>query len=211
MTKSIKITSAAQLSTIHDFGGFDERINRLNYDINGDPLLAQRMVELLQENKVKASLDKHRGLDHGAWIPLMLAFPEKNIPVIQMSMPMQSQTQELLNMGKILKPLRDENILIVSSGGITHNLYELRPAGAHLSDTHWARDFSEWVHDMVSTGEIESLQDFLKNHPSARKSHPTDEHFLPLFVALGLSGGLGQRIHSSIEYATLSMDAYLFD
>ena len=175
------VTGNAQPETIHDFGGFPEELYRLRYPAPGAPVLAQRIKEQVTRAGIATGIDASRGLDHGAWVPLLTLFPEADIPVLQLSVQPERCARHHF------ASLADENILIVASGHMTHNLSDyMRPGG--VRPTPASRDFREWVHARLMSNDDSALFDWDHAAPGAKSAHPSPEHFLPLFVALGASG-----------------------
>lgn len=173
--------------SIHDFGGFPEALYALNYPAPGSPALAQRIKQLLSDANITAGIDASRGLDHGAWVPLRALFPEADIPVVPLSVQPGCCARHHYALGSALAPLAGENILIVASGHLTHNLRDYqRQRTAHPPPESVA--FRDWVHEQLMHGEIDALLDWQHVAPNAAFAHPTPEHFLPLFVALGAAG-----------------------
>ncbi|MFJ4143731.1 DODA-type extradiol aromatic ring-opening family dioxygenase [Pseudomonas sp. NPDC089734] len=211
MTRSeISVTASTAPQTIHDFGGFPDALYELSYPAPGAPALAAQVVEMLQAAGWQSRLDPVRGLDHGAWVPLLYLAPKADIPVVQVSMPARLDTRSAWQLGEALQPLRDMNVLIVASGSLTHNLYEFRGASAHGAD--YVKQFADWTARTLKTGNIDELLDYKQYAPSAERAHPTDEHFLPLFIALGAAGKHYQTrvLDGGISYGVLAMDSYLF-
>ena len=203
-TAAPRITGAEHLDTIHDFYGFPEPLYELRYAAAGKHALAKAVARNLAP---LADLDLIRGLDHGAWVPLMLMFPLADIPVLQLSLQTALGPAHHLKIGEALAPLREQGILIIGSGGATHNLREyFHPAG----DQQPYADFAVWLHDALMRRDREALLDYRRRAPQAARNHPTEEHFLPLFVALGAGGIQAKRLHHSFD-RTLCMDAYIFD
>lgn len=198
-----RITGAAHLDTIHDFYGFPEPLYALRYPASGDHALAKEVAGLLQP---PAGVDLIRGLDHGAWVPLRLMYPEADIPVLQLSLQTPRGTAYHLELGENLQSLREQGMLVIGSGGATHNLREyFHPAGGYESYA----EFSAWLHDTLVRGDRESLLDYRQRAPQGARNHPTEEHFLPLFVAMGAGGNHATRLHHSFD-RSLCMDAYAF-
>lgn len=199
-----RITGGEHLDTIHDFYGFPEPLYELRYPASGDHALAKEVARLLGP---RAGVDLVRGLDHGAWVPLLLIYPQHDIPVLQLSLQTLLGPEYHLKIGKALKPLRERGVLILGSGGATHNLREY----FHASDDHKPyEDFADWLHNALVRGDHEALLDYRQRAPQAARCHPTEEHFLPLFVALGAGGSQVRRLHHSFD-RTLCMDAYIFE
>lgn len=186
-TRIPMLSGASHPATMHDFGGFPDELYRLHYPAPGAPDLALRIKRLLSDNGIAAGIDASRGLDHGAWVPLRTLFPAAEVPVLQLSVQADRCARHHLALGSALAPLRDENILIVASGHMTHNLMEYMYQDGS-GPTPVARAFRDFVNDKIINGDIESLQDWPHTAPGALSAHPTPEHFLPLFVALGAAG-----------------------
>jgi 4,5-DOPA dioxygenase extradiol len=200
-----------QPETIHDFGGFDPALYRLSYPTHGHPALARRTVELLNKAGWAAQADERRGLDHGAWVPLMHLFPAADVPAFQVSLPSRLDAERAWAFGQLLAPLAEEGVLIVGSGSLTHNLYEFR--SGHGRDDAYVADFAAWVRDAVERGDRARLLRTLDEAPRAGRAHPTPEHFWPLLVAAGAAGAstLPVRvIEGGIAHGMLAMDSYAF-
>ena len=212
-TAEPRLTASPAPETIHDFGGFPDALHRMRYPAPGDPALARRACDLLGAAGFPAALDPRRGLDHGTWVPLSLIYPAADIPVVQLSLQTHLGAEHHYRMGVALRPLRDEGVLIVGSGSLTHNLMALRrDGGDHLAPPAWVSAFDQWVADAVAARDVAALLAWERQAPYAQQNHPSDEHFLPLFVALGAGApeASGVRIHHSHTYGALAMDAYAF-
>ncbi len=205
-----RVSGAARPETIHDFYGFPGALYRMSYPAEGAPELAQRVVELLAEVDIAASVDRQRGIDHGAWIPLMLMYPEADVPVIQLSVQVGRGNYHHYVMGRALRPLRSKGVLILGSGGLTHNLAEVELGSSSKTPPMWAEEFRSWVVNAIERGRHDELLKYETLAPHAQRNHPRDEHFLPLFAALG-AGDTGKRVHSDVAFRTLAMDAFRFD
>ena len=207
------VSAAKQPETIHDFRGFPEALYRLQYPAPGAPALASRVAELLESKGIKTDVDPRRGLDHGAWTPLLLMYPDAAIPVTQLSIQPHESPGHHWRMGEALRPLREEGVLVVASGSATHNLREFRGNARESEPANWAVAFGEWLAKAVEQGRAEDLVSYRERAPEAVRNHPTDEHLLPIFVAAGAAtrGKAGKRIHSSYAYGVIGMDAYMFD
>lgn len=210
-TKQPMLTGALHLDTIHDFHGFPSELYALRYPTPGNPALAARIRDILQAAGIDAAIDPIRGLDHGAWNPLILLYPNADIPVIQLSVQPRQDSHWHYHIGQLLAPLRDEAILIIASGNLTHNLHEAF-RGQHTQTPGWVSDFAEWVAARLAAGDTESLLDWQTAAPSAIRNHPTPEHFLPFFTALGAAGTplAAHRLFHDTAYGVLAMDAYRF-
>jgi 4,5-DOPA dioxygenase extradiol len=204
------VSTSAEPATIHDFGGFDPALYQLSYPARGHAVLAQRTVERLTEAGWSAQADARRGLDHGAWVPLMHLFPAADVPVFQVSLPSRLDAERAWALGQALAPLADEGVLIVGSGSLTHNLYEFR--SGHGEDEAYVAAFAAWVRDAVEQGDTVRLLRTLDDAPEARRAHPTPEHFWPLLVAAGAAdhGASVQVIGGGIAHGMLVMDSYAF-
>ena len=198
---------------IYDFGGFPKPLFEIVYPAPGAPELALRATQLLRDTGYKAHAVVNRGFDHGTWVPLSLMYPGADIPVVQISVQPELGSAHHVDLGRALAPLREEGVMIVGSGSLTHNLWELSRSGRDMNAPvrDWVRDFTEWVADKVESGAVEDIADYRARAPFARENHPRDEHFLPLPFAMGAGAGAkGKRIHASYDYGLLAMDAYLF-
>jgi 4,5-DOPA dioxygenase extradiol len=206
------VTAAASPRTIHDFGGFPRELYEMTYPAPGSPKLAGDIVELLAAAEVPTRATASRGLDHGAWIPLSLMYPKADIPVVQVSIDPRRGSGYHLELGRHLAPLRDEGVLIMGSGGVTHNLRELAWEGGQAGTPQWAAAFNEWVAEVIAAGRIDDLLAYRDLAPDAARNHPTEEHFFPLLCALGATSGDERRarVHHSYTMGALSMDAYQF-
>ncbi|HEX7965414.1 MAG TPA: class III extradiol ring-cleavage dioxygenase [Gammaproteobacteria bacterium] len=207
-TRVPTFTTAARPDTIHDFYGFPEQLYALRYPAPGSAGLAQEAAGLLQAAGLATEMDPARGLDHGAWVPLILAYPGADVPVVQLSVQTRAGAGHHLALGAALKPLRGRGVLVVGSGGATHNLREFfQPTPGQ--DESYVPLFTGWLKDVLERGDRESLKDYRRLAPSAVRAHPTEEHFFPLLVAAG-AGDKAERIHTALTGATLAMDAYKF-
>ncbi|MFF9052758.1 dioxygenase [Streptomyces erythrochromogenes] len=173
---------------VYDFWGFPEHYYRVRYDAPGAPALAASVRALLRAPGTPVQDIPDRGLDHGAYVPLVEMFPEADIPVLQMSLP-TLDPRRLMDLGRKLAPLRDEGVLIVGSGFFTHNLAALRHTGPGVPG--WSAEFDAWGHEALAAGDVDSLLDFEAKSPSGRLAHPRTEHFAPLFVTLGAADATG--------------------
>lgn len=211
-TNQPTVTAVDLCDTIYDFYGFPAPLYKLKYPAPGAPDLAKRVQEHLTTSGFKnVKLDKKRGLDHGAWVPLMLMYPEANIPVCQLSIQMNKDATHHYNMGKALAPLKEEGVLIIGSGSATHNLRILDwDAGQNVAP--WAEEFDNWLEDALVNGRHDDVNKYLQKAPNARKAHPMPDHFYPLHVALGAAGGdsKAELIHRSWSLGTLSYASYKF-
>ncbi|MET9230856.1 class III extradiol ring-cleavage dioxygenase [Lentzea sp. NPDC003310] len=176
------IGATTTVPLVYDFWGFPQRYYEVTYEAPGAPQLADDVRKLLGGH---VEQDEERGLDHGAYVPLKEMFPDADVPVLQMSMP-TLDPRELHEIGRKLAPLRDQNVLIVGSGFMTHNLSCVNfPAGPDYEPPSWSKEFDDWAHRQLAAGDVDALLDFQVKAPAAGIAHPRTEHFAPLFVALG--------------------------
>jgi 4,5-DOPA dioxygenase extradiol len=208
-TRGVRVTAAAMPETIHDFGGFPAPLYALQYPAPGEPRLASQVAALLQAAGFDAAVDARRGLDHGAWVPLRYLRPAADVPVLQVSLPQDIDAAGALRLGQALAPLRERGVLVIGSGSLTHNLYEFRQ---HVRDPEYAQAFADWVRDAVLRRDVAALVDYRRRAPQAERAHPTEEHFLPLLVAVGASvdGERAQLVAGGMTYEVLSMDSFGF-
>ncbi len=201
------VSLARKPDTIHDFYGFPEELYRLRYNASGAPALAEKVAKL-----TGAAHDHHRGLDHGAWVPAMLGWPEADIPIFQLSVQPGQTPAHHIALGRKLAPLREEGVLVMGSGSAIHNLRALVRDGDSSEPEPWAQAFDDWLTEAVEKGDEAALADYRAQAPYAREAHPTDEHFLPLHVAFGAAGegAQGRTLHRSFTLGNLSMASYAF-
>ena len=174
--------SAANTPLVYDFSGFDRKFYEMTYNTPDASSLAAQVAALMPKNE--SVHQSNRGLDHGAWVPLRVMYPNADIPVLQMSMP-TSDPGSLLEIGTRLQPLRDEGVLIIGSGFMTHGLPYLRDWSVDAKAPAWSSDFDHWAAEALAKGDIDSLAAFKDLAPGVRYAHPTVEHFTPLFITLG--------------------------
>ncbi|HEV2539694.1 MAG TPA: class III extradiol ring-cleavage dioxygenase [Frateuria sp.] len=208
-----QVGGAQAPKTVHDFFGFPPALYEIRYPAPGAPTLAARVVELISQAGLAATLDSWHGLDHGAWVPLRLLYPEADIPVVPISIQHAQGPAHHLALGRALAPLREDGVLVIGSGSITHNLGDLRMGYGAEREAPYVRPFVDWVEQRLAAGELEALLDYRRQAPFAQRAHPTDEHLLPLFVALGAAGPhpRAQRIEAGVDHGILAMDIYRFE
>lgn len=207
-TRDLKVMHNAQPETIHDFGGFPAALYKLHYPAPGQPAVAAEVAQLLTQAGLNATLEEHRGLDHGAWVPLMHLLPQAQIPVFQVSMPHSLDTRGALQLGQALAAVRALGVMVLASGSMTHNLYEIEHPDAPAQD--YAVEFAHWVRQAVASNDTQRLVDYRRLAPHAQRAHPTEDHFLPLLVAMGArtdSDALSV-LKGDITYGVLSMESY---
>lgn len=210
-TREPSVSAARRPDTIHDFGGFPEALYRIRYAAPGAPELAARVAELLGGAGLAAHVAPDRGLDHGAWVPLALMYPEADIPVAQLSVQPAAGPAAHFRVGRALAPLRREGVLVLASGSAVHNLSRL---SAGEAAPEWAAQFDAWLRQKIDAGARDELLDYRRLAPHANLAHPTEEHLLPLFVAMGAGAdegeSRGESLHRGWTHGSLSMAAYRF-
>ena len=218
MAPGVEVMTNPTPATWHDFGGFPEPLYRLQYPAPGAPELARQVLDRLREAGIAAQADPDRPYDHGAWVPLRHLLPQADVPLLQIALPAHAGPQELYALGQALADLREQGILIVASGSMTHNLREFFVGRPELDETAapYVQDFARWVEDALLTQDRERLFDYRRQAPQAARAHPSDEHYLPLYFALG-AAGWGQPggpapdyLSREIMYRYLAMDTIAF-
>ncbi|RDS85539.1 DODA-type extradiol aromatic ring-opening family dioxygenase [Dyella psychrodurans] len=207
------VGGSAQPETIHDFYGFPRELFEIRYPAPGAPAVAAKVMQLLERAELSPTLDAGHGLDHGAWVPLRLLYPQADIPVVPLSIQPNLGPAHQYAVGRALAPLREEGVLIIGSGSITHNLHDFRAGYSEEREAPYVRPFIGWVEQKLAAGDVDALLDYRRQAPFAERAHPTDEHFLPLYVALGAAGEHtnAQRIDAGVDLGFLAMDIYRFD
>lgn len=210
-TPAPMVSTAQRPETIHDFGGFPDELYRIQYRAPGAPELAQRVKHVLDSAGLHAGLDPTRGLDHGAWVPLLYLYPDADVPVTQLSIQSHLSPVHHYRMGEALRPLLEEGVLVIASGSLTHNLGEFR--GRPGSVAPYVRAFQDWMKRSIEAKDVAAMLDYRRLAPEAERAHPTDEHLLPFFVALGAAGACanGRRLLEEVTYGVIAMDAYVFE
>jgi 4,5-DOPA dioxygenase extradiol len=209
-TTELRVTSNPHPPTWHDFGGFPAALYAVQYPAPGDPQLAEQVRQRLNEAGLPTTLDAKRPFDHGAWVPLSLMYPAADIPVVQVSLPSRHGPAYQQQVGQALAALREEGVLLIGSGSITHNLRELDWHAGPESVEPWALAFRDWMIDKLAAGDTPALHDYRRQAPFAVRNHPSDEHLLPLYFARGA----GERFaieHQGFTLGALGMDIYRFD
>jgi 4,5-DOPA dioxygenase extradiol len=210
----LALSATTTVPLVYDFWGFPQRYYEVTYDAPGAPALAADVTKLLRTREVPVQQDPSRGLDHGAYVPLVEMFPEADIPVLQMSMP-TLDPQELFEIGRKIAPLREQGTLIVGSGFTTHNLRWFNPsASSQATAPRASQEFDAWAREAMASADVDSILDFLHKAPAAHEAHPRTEHFAPLFVSLGAayeSGDLQNRSVIDGFWYGLSKRSWQFD
>lgn len=210
ITNGTKLSSASKLETIHDFGGFPSELYEIEYPATGDVNCAEEIKTCLKSVGISAVSDDNHGLDHGAWVPLIHLRPDADIPIIQVSLDQSHSLSSLYEMGQALAPLKEKGIAIIGSGGITHNLFDIRRGSEQVAP--YASRFQEWVRGKVrarALGQIMNPQEYTNDF---KRAHPTAEHYAPLLFALGASEGSEEPLvlESEILNYAISMESYIW-
>ena len=205
-------SAACKPETIHDFHGFPQALYAIRYPVCGAVKWAMEGRALLEEAGFEVAIDPKRGLDHGAWVPLRLMYPDASVPVAAISLQAELGPEHHYRLGQALAPLRDAGVMILASGNLTHNLghFGLRHGiGASLD---YVEDFQAWWRERVEAQDVDALLDYRHRAPGAQEAHPTEEHLLPFFVALGAAGDSfkSELVHAGIDHEILVMDSYAF-
>ncbi len=212
MTRGAAVCFAENPETIHDFGGFDPRLHLMQYPALGGLKYAQSAMNLLATAGYAPVATEQWGLDHGAWVPLTYLYPKADVPVFQISLPAGLSTEQAVQYGQALQGLRAEGVLIIGSGSLTHNLSEFsggRDLAAPVQP--YVTEFTAWVRDAAQRGDADALIHTFERAPHAKRAHPSDEHYLPLLVALGASNNSkAQLVDGGVAYGILSMDSFVF-
>jgi 4,5-DOPA dioxygenase extradiol len=203
---------AALPRTVHDFGGFPAHLYKLLYPAAGLPALAQDVVRRIEAAGIDVRPAPEHGLDHGVWVPLLRMYPEADIPVVPLSVDPRGDAAAHLALGRALSGLREDGVLVIGSGGFVHNLGDLDWAHPDAALSPWAAEFAEWMRDRLRAHDLDALSAWQTRAPHARRAHPTVEHLMPLFVALGAAGDVAsmRHLHQSHEFGSLALDAFAF-
>lgn len=213
MAEHPSVGSASQPATVHDFGGFPAPLYQIQYPAPGSPELAATVAARLSSAGLEPHDRPRHGLDHGVWVPLRRMYPEAGIPVVPLSVNPHLDAAHHYEVGRALASLRDEGVLVIGSGGFVHNLGALDWGHPDAPMPDWAATFAEWMRARLDANDVPALLDWERQAPNPRRSHPTIEHLMPLFVALGAAGeGFDARpLHRSHEFGSLALDAFAFD
>jgi 4,5-DOPA dioxygenase extradiol len=209
------LLAAPRHEAVHDFGGFPEPLYRLRYDAPGAPELAPRVAQLMAEAGMTLTVLDRGGLDHGLWTPLRYIFPDGDVPVLPLSFSPADSPAHLMALGRGLAPLADEGVLVIGSGSLTHNLQMVFGGGGadiDAAETPETAAFRQWVLGRATARDWPALLDYRRQAPHARLMHPSDEHWLPFYVAAGAGGpdAVPRRLHASLTFGCLAMDLYAF-
>jgi 4,5-DOPA dioxygenase extradiol len=208
LTKDLKIISPNTNKIMYDFYGFEEELYKVKYEINSDEKLTFELINKLKKNNINISIDENRkSYDHGVWNVLALMYKKLSIPVLQLSIPISYNIEQLINLGVVLQQFKDE-ALIICSGGITHNLGDAR---MQLNIQDYATKFNDDIIDIIENAKDDELRNIQKNI-NFYKNHPSTEHFLPLFIAYGNAiNKKGKSFNKEMIYSNISMESFIFD
>lgn len=216
-TDGVAVVADPQPGMIYDFGGFSPELYEMVYPAPGSTAVAEGVLDLLDAACLAPQRVEKRGYDHGTWTPLLLGFPDADVPVVQVSVDPSRNAAWHHSVGAALAPLREEGVLLIGSGHITHNLRALFPVMRHgrPSDPVLIRqvnDFVGWFADTLAAGDTDALLDWRRRAPHVAENHPTDEHLMPIFFAHGAAGEAprAERVHASKQYGFFAWDSYLF-
>lgn len=216
-TDGVAVVTDPTPGMIYDFGGFAPELYRMVYPAPGEPALAGRVLALLEDAGLQPARIGARGYDHGTWTPLKLAFPDARIPVVQVSIDPSRDATWHYRLGRALAPLREEGVLLIGSGHITHNLRAFfgavrRGEAVDPALAAKVKAFTDWFDDRLSAGAVDDVLDWKEKAPFPAENHPTDEHLMPIFFALGAAGEhpKARRVHASVDNGFFANDSYLF-
>jgi 4,5-DOPA dioxygenase extradiol len=205
---------ADALETIHDFHGFPDALHALRYPAHGDPDCAGAVRDAIaQAGLGPVVMDPVRGLDHGAWIPLRMMFPDADVPVVPVSLQSREGVEGAWRLGRALAPLTRAGFLIVGSGNLTHNLQDWRRVATMGAPVPaYVQAFPEWIAQRLAAHDLEALRDYRRRAPGGALAHPSDEHLQPLYVALGAAGEAprAERFHAGVNDGVIAMDGWAF-
>ena len=206
------LTATLLPDTIHDFGGFPDVLYQIRYPSQGAPALAHDVAGRLAADGFEARVDDHHGLDHGVWVPLRRMYPAADIPVVALSVNPAQSAGWHYRLARALAPLRADGVLVVGSGGFSHNLRALDWQQASGPAFPWVSAFTDPLREALVAGDVDRALDWTAL-PHAQQNHPTTEHLYPLYVALGAAGegAKGTLLHRDVEMGGLALDAFAFD
>lgn len=204
------VSTAPRHHAVHDFRGFPQALYEMDYTPPGDAPLAQTVAARLRAAGIVVEEATNAGLDHGAWVPLKLMYPDADVPVVSVSLDMSLSNARLIEVGRELRGLRADGVLIMASGSFTHNLREFRPGQLHADPPAYAVEFAAWMTRTLVARDDQALSDWERNAPHALRAHPTTEHFLPLLVAYGTGEDHTDILHESFTHGVIGMHAFAF-
>jgi 4,5-DOPA dioxygenase extradiol len=210
LTRGNYVISHEKPETLYDFGGFPPALYQLKYPASGSNYMANKVINSLNQSGIETKAENNRGWDHGVWVPLLHLRPHADKPVVQLSLNAKMSPDELENMGKALMSLRQQNIAIICSGSLTHNLYDIRMSHERVAD--YAIRFEKWARETVVAGNVEDAKQPHIKSASYAKSHPTPEHYSPLIIAMAASDD-SEKVNilaSPILHHSISMESYVW-
>ncbi len=211
VSDGVVVSSAEKLHQVYDFWGFPSQLYDIRYEPPGSASVAETVIELLEDAHIDVERSSQKGIDHGMWIPLSLMYPDADVPIVSMTINAHMDPQRHLEIGKALRPLTERGVLIFASGGLTHNLGEFGMYPIDSESPPYVSAFADRVERWLAAGRAGDLVRWRELLPHAARNHPTPEHFMPLFVAMGAGNGGGSAtLHRSYAYGVLAMDAYAF-
>ncbi len=210
--RAATVSTAPALAAVHDFSGFPAELYRYRYAPPGAPELAREIVARLSAENLAAAAVQDPGIDHGAWVPLALMYADADTPVVPLSLAASMSEREHIAIGRALVPLRERNILVLASGGFTHNLREFGRFDRDAPAAPYVVEFRNWMVGSLARADEAALVDWRRQAPYGERAHPTPEHLMPLFVAYGAGGAhpAAESLHESVTYGILAMDAFAF-
>ena len=212
-TRIPTVSAATQLETIHDFYGFPQELYTIQYPATGCPEVAKEVATALRSAGMEVDDSSQHGLDHGAWQPLRQMFPDADVPIVPLSMQMHEGPAHAYRVGQALSALADKNIWIIASGNITHNLRDWQiVASTHGQTPDYVPRFADWVHAQLEANDIATLLNYRQHSAEGRQAHPSEDHLLPLYVALGAAGvdAHPQAFYRGVSDYVIAMDGYAF-
>jgi 4,5-DOPA dioxygenase extradiol len=206
--REVRVNAVPHPETMYDFGGFSDALYRIRYEAPGDPIHAHEIAALLGD----VPIEEHRGWDHGLWVPLRIALPDANVPIVEIAQPYPTTPDDLMRIGRALGPLRDRGVAIVGSGGIVHNLRAIHMPDKNAPVDAWAREFDAWTAHCLATRDVATLMRYRDLAPNASMAVPTPEHFEPIFVTAGAARDTDTltTIYEGFHYGNLSMRTFAF-
>ncbi|TCB66887.1 dioxygenase [Acinetobacter sp. ANC 4178] len=208
-SQALEVNTGIRPETWHDFRGFPPALYEIRYPAPGEPKLAEDILKRLSDAGIDAHANNSRPRDHGVWMPLLHMFPNADIPVVEISLPIHMSAEQIYQIGQTLSALREQQVLLIGSGSITHNLSELSWHGESQDVPVWASTFRNHVVQKLTHQDYDAILDW-NSIPYVQRNHPTLEHFAPLFFAMG-TGTRFNIVHSSFSMGSLGMDIYRFD
>jgi 4,5-DOPA dioxygenase extradiol len=212
-TSILTVGTATKLETIHDFDGFPAELYQLQYPATGCPEVAHEVAAALRAADFEVVQDKQHGLDHGAWQPLRQMFPDADVPIVPLSMQTHTGPEHAFRVGQALAALADKNIWVVASGNITHNLWDWHVAASTGGQTPaYVARFADWVQAQLNANDVTALFNYRQLSAEGRQAHPTEDHLMPLYVALGAAGegAQPQAFYRGVSDYVIAMDGYVF-